>query len=206
MATEKETLIYRAHAIGQRQVDEMIGIIKGIMSDGQANASEIGFLLQWLEANQTATTQWPASVIYPRILAAISDGHIDPIEQQEITELLSKAIGNDPTPPPEAQSNSTQLPLCDPKPQLVFENKVYCFTGKFYAGSRSWCEQQILAKGGQTAGTITKKIDYLVIGELGSGAWLHSTHGRKIEQAIQLRTDNRKPNIIDEQYWISHFM
>lgn len=184
----------------------MIGIIKGILSDGHVNVDEIEFLNHWLNANKTASNQWPASVIYPRILEAISDGHIDLDEQREISELLNQAIGNDPTPPPEAQSNSTQLPLCQPTPTLIFENKVFCLTGTFYAGSRAWCEEQIHDKGGRTASSMTKKIDYLVIGELGSGAWVHSTHGRKIEQAIQLRDANNKPHIINEQHWMSYFM
>lgn len=203
MTAEREIHQYRAHAVGQRQIDEMIGIVKGIISDGEANSTEIRFLYQWLEANKSATSQWPANVVYARIFDALQDGHINALEQQEITELLKASIGNDPNPPPEAQSSSTQLPLCNPKPNLFFTDKVYCFTGKFYAGSRSWCEKQVQARGGLTASGISKKIDYLVIGELGNDSWLHSTHGLKIIQAVELRTNGNKLNIIDEQHWIN---
>lgn len=201
--TDAMKLRYRSAAIGQRQIDELIGIIKGVLIDGEANQSEIEFILRWLEANQESSHDFPANVLYPRIRAAFTDGIIDPLEQAEITEMLYQAIGNDPNPPPEAMSNSTTLPLSQPKPNVTFAGMTYCFTGKFYAGSRDWCQRRVEALGGKAANSISKKVDFLVIGELGSDAWLHSTHGLKIQHAIELREAHGKPHIIDEQHWIS---
>ena len=204
-ATEKrENMRYRAHAVNERQIDEMIGIIKGIMCDDEASVSEIEFLKNWLEANKLTAHQWPASIIYARISDALADGTIDENERREITQLLSETIGHSAEPPPEAHSNSTSLPLCNPKPAVEFNDKTFCFTGKFYAGTRQWCENITQSKGGKSTSTITKKVDYLVIGELGNEAWIHSTHGRKIESAIELRELHGKLHIIDEQYWVNH--
>ena len=68
--TDAMKLRYRSAAIGQRQIDELIGIIKGVLIDGEANQSEIEFILRWLEANQESSHDFPANVLYPRIRAA----------------------------------------------------------------------------------------------------------------------------------------
>lgn len=43
---------------------------------------------------------------------------------------------------------------------------------------------------------------YLVIGDIGSAAWMHSTHGRKIEAAVELLERGTGIAIISE----AHFM
>lgn len=47
----------------------------------------------------------------------------------------------------------------------------------------------------------TQDLDYLVIGNCGSRAWLHSTHGLKIQRALELRGVKRKLSIISENHW-----
>jgi hypothetical protein len=41
----------------------------------------------------------------------------------------------------------------------------------------------------------------LVIGEIGSQDWLHSTHGRKIEKAIEYNDTGAKIAIVPEKHW-----
>ncbi len=40
-----------------------------------------------------------------------------------------------------------------------------------------------------------------VIGAIGSRDWIHSTHGRKIERAVELREQGTGIYILSEEYW-----
>lgn len=55
-------------------------------------------------------------------------------------------------------------------------------------------------RGGAIA-SVSKKLDYLVIGEIGSRDWIHSTHGRKIEKAVELRNGGARLAIVSERHW-----
>jgi hypothetical protein len=58
-----------------------------------------------------------------------------------------------------------------------------------------------MALGASANDSPTNKTSYLVIGSIGSTDWVHSTHGRKIEKAVRLRTEGRPIHIIAEEYW-----
>lgn len=195
---------YNIERVNARQVDELIGILKGVAADGIIMFEEVNFLIKWMHANPLTPNQFPANVIYPRLIAAISDGKIDVEEEREILDLLLKATGNNTAQNTNQSSNSSQLPLCNPPPVVTIKDRMFCFTGKFYAGKRTWCEQQIIDNGGLVSKkSITKDLDYLVIGEIGTPDWLHSTHGLKIEAAIDYRNKHQKIAIISEAHWLT---
>lgn len=192
---------FRSEAVVDRQIDELIGLIKGVMADGMVHQGEVEFLLNWMNTNREARDKWPAKVIYPRLVSAMADGVIDQDEEREIMDVLLATIGGNTAPMNGESSDSTTLPYTKPFPSVEFQDKVFCFTGKFACGSRQWCEDAIQKKGGSAISKITKKLDYLVIGEIGSRDWIHSTHGRKIEKAIEYIENGEDINIISEQYW-----
>lgn len=45
---------YRSQAVANRQVDELIGIVKGVMADGMVHQGEAEFLLLWMRTNNGA--------------------------------------------------------------------------------------------------------------------------------------------------------
>lgn len=45
---------YRREAVAERQIDELIGIVKGVLADGMVHQGEVEFLLSWLNANRAA--------------------------------------------------------------------------------------------------------------------------------------------------------
>lgn len=192
---------YRSGAVQARQVDELIGLIKGILADDIVCQREAEFLLKWMEINRPAMDQWPAKALYPRIAAALEDGHLDAAEEAEIMALLQNAIGGNDAIEQGFASNSTSLPLCAPAPVVEVSGRVFCFTGKFNSGNRDWCYSQVQSRGGVATNQVTKKLDYLVIGDIGSRDWLHSTHGTKILKAVEYRDNGAPLHIIGEQYW-----
>lgn len=56
-------------------------------------------------------------------------------------------------------------------------------------------------RGGEIAPGVSKKIHYLVVGEIGNEQWLHSTYGTKIKKAVELREGGSPLAIVSEQHW-----
>lgn len=185
-----------------RNIDELIGICKGIIADGTIVQSESEFLLEWMEKNQDAAHQWPANVLYERINQYLSDGVIDKEESEELMTLLKKITGGEKIAE-EIQSMSSSLPLDIPAPNIIFKGSIFCLTGTFTVGSRDRVTKLIEEKGGKCVKSPTLDTNYLVIGLIGSRDWIHSTHGRKIEAAVNNKEDGKsKISIVSEEHWI----
>jgi hypothetical protein len=101
---------FRSEAVIDRQIDELVGLIKGILADGMVHQGEIEFLLQWMETNRAARDKWPAKALYPRIVSALADGRMDLDEEREILELLLATVGGNAAPLNGEASDSTALP------------------------------------------------------------------------------------------------
>lgn len=181
-------------------IDELIGLCRGVLFDGSVSENEADALPGWLEANREISDHWPANVLYRRISRMMADQNLDPEEQRELLETLLEITGA-PKPNASVKSGSTGLPLCSPLPNVTFAKRLFCFTGKFVSGTRKQVQDAVVALGGAVKDSPTNKTNYLVIGSVGSTDWIHSTHGRKIEKAVQLRSAGRPIHIIAEEYW-----
>lgn len=190
---------YSADRLEDRAVTELIGIAKGLVADGVLNESEASFLVQWLEQNGV-TGIWPFDVINTRVQAMLEDGVIDAEERQELFSLLESLVGDKPIAEHIA-SFATTLPLTKPTPEIIIPDHSFCFTGKFAFGQRKDCEKAVINAGGTILDRVTKKLDYLVIGLMGSEDWAHSTFGRKIQQAIDYNGKGPFIAIIGEDAW-----
>ncbi|MFZ5375116.1 MAG: BRCT domain-containing protein [Campylobacterota bacterium] len=184
-----------------RNVDELIGICKGVIADGEVSQKEAEFLLGWMESNQDAANQWPANILYERIRLHLSDGVLDKNESADLLDLIAQITGG--TAPQQVSSMSSTLPLDNPQPDILFCDRVFCLTGGFTVGSRDNVTKLIESKGGKCVKNPTLSTDYLVIGIVGSRDWIHSTHGRKIEAAVMIRESGKAPiSIVSEEHWI----
>ena len=188
-----------------RGVDELIGLCKGMAADGRIVQAEADFLLRWLRANSELANQYPVDILYARVKAMLRDGVLDAQEQKELFSLLRELCGNDAACDIGQGNPATSLPLNKPMPDVVFEGRIFLFTGKFAFGDRKSCQFLIQSLGGKTAAGVVQGLDYLVIGNLGSRDWIHTTHGRKIEAAVEYRDKKGLPlAIINEPHWLDH--
>jgi NAD-dependent DNA ligase len=182
-----------------RQINELIGLVKGVTADGLVQQSEVEFLLNWLESNKGSLDQWPAKAIYPRLKAALSDGNLDETEEEEIRALLASTISSNPET---AYAHSMmEIPFTTPIPTIQFTNHSFCFTGRFQSGSRSWCVSQIIARGGMSTSKIDRKLHYLVVGDIGGKDWFQAKQGRKIVRAVKHIEVGANIAILREQHW-----
>lgn len=186
--------------LNDRQVTELIGIARGLIADGYLADAEILYLRKWLAASETINQNPLLGKLSERIEQVLSDDIIDDDERAEIFEALHGLTGD------EFELGEvlkpTTLPLCSPAPNVSFDGNRFTFTGAFVFGKRKDCEKAMSDRGG-SAGSLRKDTSFLVIGEYASDDWIHSTYGRKIERAVELRDAGTPIRIISEQHWRS---
>ena len=183
-----------------RAIDSLLVICSGITSDGIINDSEISYLKTWIKDNESLITTWPVNVIAERINSIIFDGKIDDVERSDLLSLLLTLTGTDFINTGSPAPDSPALPI-DKNPAIVFDKKSYCFTGKFYFGTRALCALEVTQRGGIHIDDVTPKTDYLVIGSIINPNWAHSTFGRKIEAAVFVKQKHGRLIIISEKQW-----
>lgn len=195
------TRAVRAKDVCDRKADELIGICRGIMADGTVNQKEAEFIIKWLDDNCDLTNSFPFSIVYSRISEMLSDGYLSNDEKEDLFDLMQKLTGGEIIGE-DTESMSSTLPLCVPAPKIVFDGSSFVFTGVFTTGARKVLEELVKEIGGLIHDTIRKDTDYLVIGDIGSKDWAHSSYGRKIEKAIEYRDiKDTGISIVCESHW-----
>jgi len=189
-----------------RGVHEMLGMVRGIVCDGIVTEGEVKAFQNWLSAHPDETVCWPGNVLAERIIRIVSDGKVDAVEQHELYELFCDTVGEGDISKDEPQSFSTRLPFDDPPPAIIFPEHLFCFTGAFVYGTRSQCEHSTILRGGVCKKTIVKQPMTLVIGGHANDAWIHSTFGRKIEEAMDHRQEGVPIAIVSEECWTTAVM
>lgn len=182
----------------------LLGIAQGILADGVLHDQEIGFLRDWLRNNEAAAITWPGNVLVAKIEHAIADGVITPDERTHLVEVLRKLIGGELD---ELAQNThvTELAM-DDVAGVEFPSKSFCLTGDFCFGTRAACSAAIEQRGGTVASNVSRKLDYLIVGGLGSPEWKHGSFGTKIEKALQFRQAGARLLVVHEDPWASAIM
>ncbi len=192
---------FHYHRLVDRQITEMLGLAKGIICDGVLTDAEAMALRQWVRANPDACHAYPGKDLSLRVLTYLEDGVVDDDEREELKEFLMELVG-EPDDLTGSMQEATRLPIDSPPPTLLFDNREYVFTGLLAAGSRDWAQRQVTERGGRFANAITKRTTYLVIGLIPSEAWIQSTHGRKIQEAVRLKQSGHPIHIVGEEHWL----
>jgi len=76
--------------------------------------------------------------------------------------------------------------------------KVFCLTGEFKAGGRGAIEAHLVSLGGIASKNVTKKTDYVIVGEFGSDAWSSGNYGTKVKKAMELQEKGCSIEIVKE--------
>mgnify|MGYP001548731058 CR=1 FL=1 len=193
-------LKYNRKNIQDRQIDTLIGLSKGLIADGSVNQAEAEFLYNWLIQNKGLTENPLIINLYEKVSSMLEDNELDSDESDELFKILHKLSGDSSEIGEVAKTSS--LPLDEPMPPVEFSGKSFLFTGLFAFGNRKKCQEQVDSLGGTNANSVTKNLDYLVLGTYVNNNWAHETYGRKIEKAVANRNNGLPVAIISEQHWL----
>jgi NAD-dependent DNA ligase len=164
----------------------MLGLAKDVLADGVVSAAEASLLHDWARLHPDSVASWPGKILLARLERIFADGVVTPEEQLDLADLLQQLTGGS-AGILAGDSAATTLPIDTPPPVLAFPGRTFVFTGKFAFGPRRVCEAAVASLGARAGSSITRETNYLVIGTFGSRDWIHTSHGRKIEEAVALR-------------------
>lgn len=184
-----------------RSLGALLGIAQGLLCDGHLNDQELRFLRDWLIKNDSIAATWPGDVIHARVRDVLADGVVTHEERTYLMETLQQLIGGTLEELADA-THVTELAF-DRNATVTIPDFTFCLTGDFVFAPRSHCESLIEKLGGIVSSSVTKKLNYLVVGGLGSKEWKHGSFGTKIEKAIEYKRSGLSILIVHEDQWAS---
>jgi NAD-dependent DNA ligase len=178
------------------------GICHGILADGTITDKEIYDLQKWLDENEHLNTYYPYDEIRSLVLSILSDNKIEEEERVVLMAFFKQFVqiqDNEIRQKIENEIIDVNISgLCTSEPEVVFEGKTFCITGVLQRGNRENLYRDIIKLGGIPTDSLTKKTDYLIVGDNGNPAWAFSCYGRKVEKAINLRKEGHSIMLIHE--------
>ena len=178
------------------------GICHGILSDGEVNEKEVLDLEKWLEENIHLSTYYPFDEIRSLVLSIVSDGKISEEEKLILKAYLNQFVNI------ENKEISSQIDRetsdinitghCSSDPDIQIDGKTFCVTGVLKSGNRAEIQNLIEDLGGITTNSVTKKTDYLIVGDNGNPAWVFACYGRKVEKALGMRKNGHTICLVHE--------
>lgn len=185
--TKKKERPYCPNFSGQTQaLITLKGILAGITCDNILSESEVYFLKNWLDDNAGLEGNYPFDIVIKEVEAALEDGIL---EQHELDRMLIifKEILN----PVETKSGHTE--------NLNFSGKKICLSGDFETGTKDEVSKKLTALGAVVCSSVTKAVDYLIVGENGSLAWSGGNYGAKVKKALEMQEKGHHIQILRER-------
>jgi hypothetical protein len=187
-------------ANAKRNITEAIGLMRGVLADGNVNKAEAEFMLGWILSQDKLCSD---PILRPLLTllhrACESDRAFSDNEGALLGELLSLVGGTELIPARTTSLSSTHF--LTPPPPAVRHKSTFVLTGTFRVGARSEVEEIVSALGGFVASNITQSTDFLIVGEKASPDWANPSFGRKIEAAHALVGRGFPIAIISETHW-----
>jgi NAD-dependent DNA ligase len=115
------------------------------------------------------------------LLNVLLDGRIDDDEEKTMMATINKIL----YPTESVQS-------------VEYKEKAFVLTGEFLYGTKTEVMDYIKEKGGNVLGNVSKKVDYVVIGNFGSDLYGHGTYGTKVKRAMELQEQGSAIIILHE--------
>lgn len=190
------------------KIQELQGILHGIMSDNYVSETELRYLKNWLDENYLLETVYPYDEIYSLVFDVLRDGKIDLGEQLLLKAFFVDFIDTTASyninkgEYEEYKKNLNISGLCALAPNIEFDNRAFCFTGESRKVKRKDFAEIVQKYNGIFHKNVRMDTNYLVVGDAGNPCWAFSCYGRKVEKAMQLRKKGKDILIVHEvDFW-----
>ena len=187
----------------KKYLEVLIGLLTGIGFDNYLNKKEISFLNNWLTKNQLP---YEYANIVKELKAVLKNEYITHYqylhilnELQYMKSIKAKNIRSLYEFMAILEGISCDEVINDDEiMELNKWMKEICLTGNFCFGERSQLEKLIVLKQGIISKSVTKKVDYLVLGSKGSAGYKYGKYGAKTNKALTMKSEGHKIELISE--------
>lgn len=190
------------------EIKKLQGILHGIIADNRINTLEIENLSEWLMENEHLTGLYPYDELCSLTTIVLKDGQLSDEEIKMLKVFFNefiddRSINNLNDSSFQSLENNMSLPgVCAVCPPIIFENRMFCFTGESSRATRTEIADLINSLGGMFKNTVVKNTDYLIVGNEGNPCWAFSCYGRKVEKAVKMRKTGSNILIVHENdFW-----
>lgn len=171
-------------------LQKLHAIVGGIAADNIITEAELNKLSDWLEDHGHLRTTYPYDEIDSLITSVMVDKKIDPKEHKMLLSAFDEFVNIDEKQAiskPVILEHQTIRGLCAVCPEITIPDSVFCFTGASSFYTREQFMVLVTKLGGRVISSVSKNLNYLVIGADGNPCWAYACYGRKVEAAVNLR-------------------
>lgn len=180
-------------------IQQLMGIVQGIIIDKKVNIGELAFLDQWLEENEYLKNSWPYDELYSLTTKIIQDKVITTEEHQALLSFCHALVGDN-----SGNSSNTELisslkaGFYQIDPVITIPESTFCITGVSKKFKREEIAEKIELYGGYMVDNVSAKLNYLVVCNEKNNCWAFTCYGRKIEEAVKHRKNGVPLSIVHE--------
>ncbi len=192
-------------------IQQLHGIMHGIMADGRVTMEEATGLQGWLDDHADLKGTYPYDELDSLLTVILKDKQIDEREQQVLSSFFEDFIEYSFAKKVRSESQRVKaglpktftLPgICAMCPEVEFDGRVFTFTGTSTKATRKQIVDQITELGAAFSPNLTSQTHYLVVGAGGNPCWAFSCYGRKVEKAVEVRKSGGSILIVHESdFW-----
>ena len=159
---------FRIKELASNRESELCGILQGVIYCCDPEIHWAENLAMWLERHTELHQHWPGNSLRLMLLPFLRKQHAG----ADLSRLLNFC-------------RSLIAFQGDPKAleDFAVQNKNFVFSGTFCRSHRQNYEEAVRKLGGSVQDNITRKTDYLVIGDHPAPSWNNSIYGKKIQRA-----------------------
>lgn len=177
-------------------------IVSSVIYDGIVTDDEIRMLQGWLARHVEEVGIQQATELQSLLKEITEDNLVTADERKRLFDFLESLYAR-------GSVDSGLEQVFTENPQVVFQGKVFMFTGEPKSASREKVMTVIRQRGGivDVSSEFTPRVDYLIVGELGSEAMRQKMYGAKVARALRLRAAGKsKVQILRERDFIEAVM
>lgn len=158
------------------------GILDGIVCNQKVNQKEIDSLNIWLKQNDYLKDVYPYDKVLLEVSKVLEDGVLTTEESNYILSIFNEIVHPD--------FNNDE--------NIDFDRKTFCLTGEFKTATKQKISKKLQDLGAIEKTGVSSKLNYLIIGGVGSDSWKFGKIGGKQAKAQELNEKGANIKIIDE--------
>lgn len=166
-------------------LNELKAIIESSSNDGILTLEEVSNIVDWCKSHGSLELKYPFDKVYSVCLHALQDNYVSENEHNQIMALCNIA--------------SNPIESCSSMNEITIQGRVFCLSGDFRHGAKSKITSILENFGAVVKTSVTKQVDYLVTGAMGSDAYAHGNYGTKVEKALKMQSEGHVIQIITEE-------